>query len=146
VSKLRLKSTPALDWLTTAERAQLLGELLLAHPELVDHAERGALDRLAAADTDEVAEFIEWALREADVDQVAFRSGRVYGRGYVRENEAASEILGESLQPHVDDLVRRAALGLHDAASQIGLGLLRGLAGCRTAVENGTVLADAGPT
>ena len=101
---------------------------------------------MAAADTDEVAEFIEWALREADVDQVAFRSGRVYGRGYVRENEAASEILGESLQPHVDDLVRRAALGLHDAASQIGLGLLRGLAGCRTALENGTVLADAGPT
>ena len=32
MSKLRLKSTPALDWLTTAERAQLLGELLLAIP------------------------------------------------------------------------------------------------------------------
>jgi hypothetical protein len=31
------------------------------------------------------------------------------------------------------------------ASSQIGLGLLRGLAGCRTAVEDGTVLAYAGP-
>jgi hypothetical protein len=123
----------------------LLGELLLAYPELVDRAERGALDRLAVADTDEVAEFIEWALREADVDQLAFRSGRVYGGGYVRENEAASEILGELLQPDLDDLARRAALGLHDAASQIGLGLLRGLAGCRTTVEDGTVLAYAGP-
>jgi hypothetical protein len=145
VSQHRPKSTPALDRLATAERAQLLSELLLAHPELVDHAERGALDRLAVADTDEVAESIEWALREADVDQLAFRAGRVYGRGYVHENEAASEILGELLQPDLDDLARRAALGLHDAASQIGLGLLRGLAGCRTAVEDGSVLAYAGP-
>jgi len=37
------------------------------------------------------------------------------------------------------------ALDLHDAAGQIGLGLLRGLAGCRTAVADGTVLAYAGP-
>jgi hypothetical protein len=145
VSKRHPKSTPALDRLTTAERAQLLSDLLLGHPELVDQAERGARALLAVADADEVAESIEWTLREADTDQLALRSGRVYGRGYVHENEAASEILGELLQPDPDDLARRAALGLHDAASQMGLGLLRGLAGCRTEVEDGTVLAYAGP-
>ena len=63
----------------------------------------------------------------------------------MRENEAASEILGELLQPDLDDLARRAVLGLHDVASQIGLGLLRGLARCRCPVEYGTVLAYADP-
>lgn len=41
--------------------------------------------------------------------------------------------------------VGHPALDLHDAAGQIGLGLLRGLAGYRTAVAHGTVLAYAGP-
>jgi hypothetical protein len=44
----------------------------------------------------------------------------------------------------LDDLARRATLGLDDAAIQIGLGLLRGLAECRHAVIDGTVLAYAG--
>jgi hypothetical protein len=145
VSKRRPTPTPALERLTSVERAQLLTEMLLGHPELVDQTENGARALLAGADAHEVAESIEWTLREADADQLALRAGRVYGRGYVHENEAASEILGELLQPDLDDLARRAALGLHDAASQIGLGLLRGLAECRTAVEDGTVLAYAGP-
>lgn len=71
--------------------------------------------------------------------------GRVQGRGYVHENEAASEILEELLQPELDDLSRRAALGLHDAAGQLALGLLRGLANCHEDVDGGTVLAYAGP-
>jgi hypothetical protein len=145
VNKRGRTSNAALDRLTTAERGQLLSELLSAHPDLVDQVEMRALALLAAADADELAESIEWTLREGDADQLAFRAGRIYGRGYVHENEAASEILGELMQPYLDDLARRAALGLYDTASQIGLGLLRGLAGCRTAVEDGTVLAYAGP-
>jgi hypothetical protein len=145
VSKRGRTPTPALDRLTTTERGQLLSELLMAHPDLVDQAENHALTLLAVADADEIAKSIEWTLREADADQLALRAGRIYGRGYVHENEAASEILEELLQPDLDDLARRAALGLHDVASQIGLGLLRGLARCRTAVEDGTVLAYAGP-
>ncbi len=120
----------------------MLGELLAAHPELVAEAERRALAQLAALDAEEVAASIEWTLRGADADQLAYRAGR----GCVRENEAASEILEELLQPEADDLVRRAALGLHDAARQMALGLLRGLANCRVSVEDGTVLAYADPT
>lgn len=121
MSKRGRTPTPALDRLTTAERGQLLSELLLAQPELVDQAENRALALLVVADIHEVAKSIEWTLREADTDQLAFRAGRVYGRGYIHENEPASEILAESLQLDLDDLARRSALGLHDAASQIGL-------------------------
>lgn len=145
MSKRGRTPTLALDRLTNTERGQLLSELLLAHPDLVDQAENRALALLAVANADEVAQSIERTLREADADQLALRSGRIYGRGYVHENESASEILEELLQPDLDDLARRAALGLHDVVSQIGLGLLRGLARCRTAVEDGTVLAYAGP-
>jgi len=145
VTKRACTPTPALEQLTTAERAQLLTELLLANPDLVDPAENRARALLADADADAVAESIEWTLREADTDQLALRAGRVHGRGYVHENEAASEILEELVQRDLDDLARRAALGLYDAASQIGLGLLRGLTRCRTGLEDGTVLAYAGP-
>ena len=145
MSRRRRQPTPAIDRLVTGERAQLLAELLEAHPELVGEAEGRALARLAVADVDAVAESIERALRGADVGQLAHRAGRVRGRGYVHENEAAGEILDELLQPDLADLARRAAIGLHDAAGQIGLGLLRGLGECRTAVADGTVLAYAGP-
>jgi hypothetical protein len=131
VSRPRPPTTPALDRLTTDERGQLLGELLVAHPELAAKAERLAVARLATVDADEVAEDIEWTLREADADQLSYRAGRVPGRGYVHVNEAASEILQELLQPKFDDLARRVVLGLHDAARQMALGLLRGLATCQ---------------
>lgn len=75
VSKPRRPRTPALDRLASDERGHLLGELLADHPELVDEAERIALDQLATVDVDEVAESVEWALREADADQLATGPG-----------------------------------------------------------------------
>ncbi|MGH9292285.1 MAG: hypothetical protein ACRDZ6_05850 [Acidimicrobiales bacterium] len=145
MSRPRRPRTPALDRLNSDERGHLLRELLSAHPELVDEVEHLALDQLATVAVDEVAESLELALRGADADQLAHRAGRVRGRGYVEVNEAAGEILGELLQAELDDLSRRAALGLHDEARQLALGLLRGLANCREDVEDGTVLAYAGP-
>ena len=73
VSRPRRPSTPALERLTGDERGQLLGELLIVHPELVDETERLALAKLAIIDVDEVAESLERALREAEVDQLAHR-------------------------------------------------------------------------
>ena len=141
----RLQSlTPALKSLTPDERGKLLNELLLAHSELIDDAEHRARTHLAVADADSVAALFQQTLREADADQLALRAGRVLGRGYVEVGEAACEILEELLQTELDDLARRANLDLDDAAIQIGLGLLRGLAECRTRVVDGTVLAYAG--
>ena len=137
--------SPALDKLESHECSLVLTELLASHPELRGDADRIALALLAEIDADEVAESVEAELRAADLDQLASRAGRVHGRGYVHEGEAASEILEELLQPALDDLARRASLGLGDAAGRIGLGLLRGLSRCRDDVEMGTVLAYAGP-
>ena len=129
--------TPALDKLEGCECNVVLTELLALHPELREDAERIALALLADVDADEVAESIEAELRAAELDQLALRAGRVRGRGYVHENEAAAEILEELLQPALDDLARRAGLGIEDAAGRMGLGLLRGLSRCRDDVEMG---------
>jgi hypothetical protein len=78
------------------------------------------------------------------LDQLAGRAGRVRGRGYVHENEAAYELLEEALQSYLDDLRRRIALDLREAVLQLGIGILRGLAQCCTDVEAGSILAYAG--
>jgi hypothetical protein len=143
MSGRRRSPTPALKSLTSDERGRLLNELLLAHSELADDAEHRARSHLAVVDADTVAALFQQTLREADADQLALRAGRFLG-GYVEVGEAASAILEELLQPELDDLARRAKLGLGDAGIQIGLGLLRGLAECRNAVIDGTVLAYAG--
>jgi hypothetical protein len=137
--------TPALDKLEDHECNLVLTELLALHSELRRDAEHIALALLSDVEAGEVAESIEAELRAADLNQLASRAGRVRGRGYVHENEAAAEILEELLQPALDNLARRASLGLVDAAGRIGLGLLKGLSRCRDAVEIGTVLAYAGP-
>lgn len=134
-----------LDQLGLAERAEVLGQLLAIHPELLGEAEELARRQLTAEDADSVAEELEWALRGVDSDQLASRAGRVHGRGYVHVNEAAIELLAEALEPYLKDLARRAVLGLTEAAQAIGLGLLTGLAACESDVEDGSVLAYAGP-
>ena len=79
MSQRRRTLTPALARLTTVERGQLLGELLSAHPDLVDQVEKRARALWAVVDADEVAESVESTLREVDAHQLALRAGRVYG-------------------------------------------------------------------
>jgi hypothetical protein len=52
-------------------------------------------------------------------------------RGYVHPAEAADEILDEVLQPFLDDLQRRAGLGMRSVAVELAAGILLGLYNCR---------------
>ncbi len=85
----RPEPTPTLDALTGEERGAVLAELLTAHPDLRAEAELAAERLLAGAAIDAVAEEIAWALREIPLEDLAGRCGRIRGRGYVDENEAA---------------------------------------------------------
>lgn len=122
----------------------VLGELLAARPDLEPEAEELAARRLSRADATPVAEDVMEALTSIDPDLLASRAGRVYGRGYVHENEASLELIEEALQPFLDDLSRRLSLGMTEAAREIGLGLLRGLADCREGAADGSILVYAG--
>ncbi len=81
------KTNPILQRLHPAEHAEVLGQLLVAHPDLRDEAERAAtvlLERLAAED---VATRVTVQLGALELGQLADRAGRVPG-GYVEPTEA----------------------------------------------------------
>lgn len=141
----RTPQTPTpFDRLDAIERAGVLSALLDEQPSLRADVERLAVQCLEDAPPDGVADEVEWALDDLELDDLAGRAGRQPGRGYVHENEAAFELVEEAMQPFVDDLRRRAALGMAEAAAGITLGVLTGLYRCRD-VEDGTVLGYAGP-
>jgi len=75
---------------------------------------------------------------------LAGRSGRIPGRGYVHETEAAWELVHDVIQPFLTDVRRRAGLCLADAASAVATGIVGGLYLARDP-EDGTVVAYAGP-
>ena len=122
----------ALDSLTPAEKGDLLDQLLAARPDLREQAEAYAVRRLSAEDQDAVALEVESALCGLDIEELNGRTGYQPGVGYyVHPTEAADEILDEALQPFLDDLHRRARLGLGSAAGELAVGILRGLYRCR---------------
>ncbi|MAT03452.1 MAG: hypothetical protein CL424_00155 [Acidimicrobiaceae bacterium] len=136
------KSSP-LGSLDPAERGVVLDRLLIVHPELHGDAERLATDLLVAVSVERVASEVEAALVWISLDALAARSGRMLGRGYVHESEAAWELVNEAIEPFRADLDRRAALGLLDAAANLAVGTVAGVYRVREP-EEGTVLAYAG--
>ena len=121
----------ALEALSAAEKAAVLDELLAARPDLRDPAEACAVQVMTGADRVAVADDVESALQGRDIEELNTRAGHRSGRGYVHPAEAADEILDEALQPFLDDLHRRAGLGMRSAAAEVAAGILLGLYNCR---------------
>jgi len=128
---MRDKKKPALDALSVAEKATVLDELLAARPDLREQAEAYAVQVMRDTDRSAVADDVEDALHGLDIEELNTRAGHRPGRGYVDPAEAADEILDEALQPFLDDLQRRADLGIGSAAVEIAAGILLGLYNCR---------------
>lgn len=120
-----------------------MGALLVAHPELGGEADRAASELLSSTSSDEVAADVGAALLWIPLDALGARAGRVRGRGYVHETDAAWELVEETIEPFRSDLERRAALGLTHAATSVAVGIVAGLYRAREP-EMGTVLAYAG--
>ena len=112
----------ALDTLSAAEKAAVLDELLAARPDLRELAEAYAAQVMTDADRAAVADDVEDALQGLGIEELNTRAGYRPGRGYVHPAEAADEILDEALQPFLDDLQRRAGLGMRPAAVELAAG------------------------
>lgn len=119
-----------MDALTPAEKAAVLEELLVTHPDLREDAEAIAASSMSVVDADAVASEVTSALIGVDIWELNGRAGYRPGMGYVHEVEAADELLDEALQPFLDDLHRRARLGHLDAATDLATGVLHGLRDC----------------
>jgi hypothetical protein len=134
---------PVLSALELAERSRVLDQLLAAHRDLVEEAERTATGILGHVAVDEVAEELMWAVEALELDDLASRAGPQAGGGYVHETEAAYELVEELVLPYVDDMQRRAKLGLHAPARVLAPGTVVGLYRCAPA-SDGKVLGYAG--
>ena len=109
-------ATPsALALSSEAERAGIFDELVAADHELEDRAERAARSRLAQVETDDVANAVLAALLALDHEDLAANAGRTR-YGYVEPTEAAWSLLEGAVEPWLEDITRRASLGLIEAA------------------------------
>lgn len=125
------RTASALAALSAYEKATVLDELLAARPDLRKLAETRAAARLSTEDRGAIADDVAGALRSLDIDELNGRAGSQPGRGYVDPGEAADEILDETLRPFLDDLQRRAKIGMRSAAVELAAGILLGLYECR---------------
>jgi hypothetical protein len=135
--------TDALELLTAEESSTVLTQLLVDHPELSDETEHRAVALLSSPSVDEIAANVELALGGIPLENLGARVGRVPGRGYVHETDAAWELVEEALQPFLTDLERRAEAGLDEAATSVATAIVAGLYRVREP-EMGSVLAYAG--
>ncbi|MGH3665781.1 MAG: hypothetical protein ACRDU8_06795, partial [Egibacteraceae bacterium] len=134
-------ATPTLDTLSAGERAEVLRRLLDGHPRLAAEAEEVAAALLGDEDRGAVAEDVASTLRSVPCEDVWARAGRDPSYGYVQENEAAWMVLEDELEPFVEDLRRRARLGMERDAVELGMGIVQGLYACRDDADNGIALA-----
>lgn len=121
----------------------MLDALITERPEPSREAERLAVELLGSVSIDQAASDVEAALTRIPLDALGSRVGRVRGRGYLDETDAAWELVEETIEPFRSDLRRRAAVGACDAAASLAVGIVAGLYRVREPVT-GTVLAYAG--
>ncbi|MCW3046965.1 MAG: hypothetical protein JWO74_1249 [Solirubrobacterales bacterium] len=131
----------ALALSSEAEKAAILDEFVFADHELEDRAERAARFRLAQVETGEVASAVTAALLALDQEDLAANAGRTR-YGYVEPTEAAWLLLEAAVEPWLEDITRRAAVGLTEAARRGGLGILEALQRIRQYASNDDLLVS----
>lgn len=125
------------------EKNTVLEQLLAAHLDLIEEAEGLASGLMSSANAEQIAHELAHQLGSLGFEELAGRAGRIPGRGYVDENEAAWELLEEALEPFLNDIRRRAALGFTQAAAAIATGTIAGLDRLREKPD-GQLIAFAG--
>ena len=125
------RTTSTLATLSADEKAIVLDQLLTGRPDLQKLAETYAVSLLSDEDRSAVADDVEGALQGWDIEELNSRAGRQPDGSYVDPGEAADEILDEAFGPFLEDLERRATLGIGSAAVEFAAGVVLGLYRCR---------------
>jgi hypothetical protein len=120
------KKISVLDRLKPGEAETVLRRLLAVHPDLADEAEQIARSVLGEVSFESVAEEVEHAVRSLDLDDLNSRAGS-HAWGYTEPSEAAWELLGEAVDPFLDDMQRQVELRLEAEALEICKGVVLGL-------------------
>lgn len=108
------------------ERSAVLAALIAGDPALASRAQAIAQAHLEAVDVAVIIDRVTTTLLSLDQDDLASRAGKTR-YGYIEPTEAAWQLLEEALEPWLEDIRRRAHLGLDDAAQQLGSAVIQAL-------------------
>lgn len=134
----------ALAVASDAEKAAILDELVGADHDLQVRAELVARSRLSDVGITDVADAVAAALLALDQEDLAANAGRTR-HGYVEPTEAAWSLLEAAIEPWLEDIARRANLGLLDAAQRLGLGIFEALERVGQHIRNDDLLISWAP-
>jgi hypothetical protein len=124
--------------LSPEEAVAVLHQLLEKHQELRSEAEQFATDLVSSCSIEEIAEDVHGRITNIDLDDLSGRAGR-HSWGYVGPDQAAQDLLEEALEDLVEDMKRRAELGLVAAAGVLCVGIVQGLYQARDAKSDGAL-------
>jgi len=133
-------SDTVLGALTGEECRAVLAEVVRRMPAAREIADLAAADLLAGVDQEVIADQVADELRSMPHTDLAERSGRHLGGGYVEPVEAAWDLLGEAVEPWIADVERRARLGMRVTAAEMAAAVIEGLVRCEP-IPDSTVLA-----
>jgi hypothetical protein len=122
----RAPEVNVMEVLSDGEKAAVLDELVASDERVRELAEAAARRRLVYVDERMVADLVREAVVGLDHEELAAHAGR-RRHGYVEPTEAGWLLLERAIAPWVEDIARRAALGMREAARQLTLGVLAGL-------------------
>jgi hypothetical protein len=128
-----------IEKLRPEEAQSVLCRLLDLRPDLRPELERIAGEMLGRVSFAEIADGVALALRSITMDQMRDRAGRHAG-GYTEPREAALRLMEEAVQPFLDDMLRRRALGRDAEAQEICQGMVLGLYRMRGKMQSHDVL------
>jgi hypothetical protein len=137
-ARTKARKGQVLDRLQAGEATQVLRTLLARHPALAAEAEELAKSVVTDVDVQAIADDLEQALLDLDLDDLNARAGRT-SWGYVEPTEAAWELVEEVVAPHLDEMKRRITLGLKAAAVAAAQGIVLGLYRCRNQATDGVI-------
>lgn len=109
------------------ETRRVLFALLDRHPEIAEDAATIAESELTGIAAAEVAEEVEFALAELEIEDVWDGAGPQSSGEYREPIEVAWELVDDAVAPFLDDLGRRVELGRRAEATAICQGVLLGL-------------------
>lgn len=127
-----------LDKLSPDEAATVLRYLLDKHPELRPEAQQFATEHVSSFCIEDIARDVHTRITSIDLDALNDRAGS-HSWGYVEPSEAATQLLEEAIEDLVEDMKRKAELGLLPAAQAVCAGIVVGLYQARDTQSDGAL-------
>ena len=127
-----------LERLSPEEAVAVLHQLLDKHQELRSEAEQFATKLVSSSSIEDIAEDAHHRVTSIDLDDLNGRAG-AHSWGYVEPSQAAQDLLEEAVEDLVEDMKRRAELGLVSAAEVVCAGIVQGLYQARDTESDGAL-------